>query len=226
LERKAAAGAYLSAVTAAAARQDINALLQQLSQAAAAAPAADTPPAPTYRSELEAVVATAGLPSQQQQQHMQWVLPAALTLATRQLATAPGGKPQFAQALVELVLDQGIIEAARAQRAVHAVLQAYYNAGDYTGVSCSQSVMVIERWLRQFCWLRDVCGGLCAWCAASILRCRAPHWGESLGSGKLQFVLVMQHLVDGVMVVTVHVHAVPQAYYDCVHRAGVGVSLR
>lgn len=134
-ERKAAADAYLSAVTAAAARQDINALLQQLSKAAAT-PAADTPPAPTYKSELEAAVATAGLPSQQQQQQqMQWLLPAALTLAARQLATAPGGKPQFAQALVELVLDQGIIEPPRAQRAVHAVLQAYYDAGDYTGVS-------------------------------------------------------------------------------------------
>jgi hypothetical protein len=158
-ERKAAADAYLSAVTAAAARQDINALLQQLAKAAAAAPAADT--APTYKSDLEAAIATAGLPSQQQQkqQQMQWVLPAALTLATRQLATAPGGKPQFAQALVELVLDQGIIEAPRAQRAVHAVLQAYYDAGDYTGVSLwgsMNSTMLIH---LSFCWNCISCRG-------------------------------------------------------------------
>lgn len=113
--RKATADAYLSAVSAAAARQDIQFLLQQLSTAAAAAPASGS--------------------TQQQQQHMPWLLPAGLTVAARQLANGPGGRPQFAQALVELVLDQGIVEPQRAQRAVHAVLQAYYGAGDYSGVS-------------------------------------------------------------------------------------------
>jgi hypothetical protein len=72
---------------------------------------------------------------QQQQQQMPWLLPAALTVAARQLATGPGGNPQFAQALVELVLDQGLVEPQRAQRAVHAVLQAYYDTSDYAGVS-------------------------------------------------------------------------------------------
>jgi hypothetical protein len=110
--RKAAADAYLAAVSAAAARHDFQALLQQLATPAAAAE-------PT-----------------QQQQHMPWLLPAALALAAKQLASGPGGKPEFAQALVELVLDQGIVEAQRAQRAVHAVLQAYHDAGNHSGVSC------------------------------------------------------------------------------------------
>jgi hypothetical protein len=93
----------------------MHSLLQHLSATATPAPSSSTP--------------------QQQQQQMPWLLFAALTVAARQLATGPGGNPQFAQALVELVLDQGLVEPQRAQRAVHAVLQAYYDAGDYAGVN-------------------------------------------------------------------------------------------
>jgi hypothetical protein len=123
-------------VSAAAARHDIPALLQQLSTAAATDPAGGTTPTNAFDSQAPPAAAAQHDQQQlQQQQHMPWLLPAALTLAARQLAAGQAGKPQFAQALVELVLDRGLVEPQRAQRAVHAVLQAYYEAGDYSGVS-------------------------------------------------------------------------------------------
>jgi hypothetical protein len=168
--RKAAAGAYLAAVSAAATRQDFQVLLQQLSSPTAAAEPA------------------------QQQQHMPWLLPAALTLAAKQLASGPGGKPEFAQALVELVLDQGIVETQRAQRAVHAVLQAYYDAGNFSGVSaptatelqhCEREgvgcgrfslrdvvhVCAASALLSSDAWPSPSCGMLLPCCASPLLAC-------------------------------------------------------
>lgn len=158
--RRAAADAYLSAVLAAAQRHDIQGLLQQLSSVAAA-------PSNPHSSQTAATISSeastqllepsgqqqapaqphlAGTAAQRgEQPSMSWLLPAALTLAARQLASGPGGKPEFAQALVELVLDQGLLEPQRAQRAVHAVLQAYYDCGNYAGVSQ-------EAWCRSGFW--------------------------------------------------------------------------
>lgn len=103
---------------------------------------------------------------------MPWLLPAALALAARQLATGPGGKPQFAQALVELVLDQGIVEPQRAQRAVHAVLQAYYDAGDYAGVSMANQTASFMYVFMQC----NLCSGMHSCCKHTMMQATMLGW--------------------------------------------------
>eukprot|EP00775_Hariotina_reticulata_P004315 gene4315-4568_t len=124
--RKAAAQKYLAAVQAAAARQDIEALLQQLTDAAAASLASHdlTPPAAGTRSS------SGGSPIGDVPGKL---VATAAALAARQLAAA-SNRPDHAQAFVEMLADRGLLPPQQLQRAVHAVLQAYANKGDHQGV--------------------------------------------------------------------------------------------
>jgi hypothetical protein len=58
----------------------------------------------------------------------------AAAVAVRQLAAA-SGRPEHAQAFVELALEKQLLAPHQAQRALHAVLQAYADSGDHKGVS-------------------------------------------------------------------------------------------
>lgn len=113
--RRAAAQQYLASIQQAAAHQDIQQLLKHLAAARHAASSSSSssadlslPPSPSLLADAAAV-------------------------AVRQLAAA-SGRPEHAQAFVELALEKQLLEPHQAQRALHAVLQAYADRGDHNGV--------------------------------------------------------------------------------------------
>jgi ParB-like chromosome segregation protein Spo0J len=132
--RRAAAQHYLASIQAAAARQDIQQLLKHLEAAQQVLPAA---------ADTDGVhqAQHAGSGSSSSSSSVQLALPPspslladAAAVAVRQLAAA-SGRPEHAQAFVELALEKQLLAPHQAQRALHAVLHAYADRADHKGVS-------------------------------------------------------------------------------------------
>ncbi|KAF8058419.1 hypothetical protein HT031_005543 [Scenedesmus sp. PABB004] len=129
--RRTAARAYLAAVQAAAARQDVPALLAHL-EAAAAAGRADGPAGAAGAGGGGAALAP--LPAAASAS----LLSGAAAAAARGLADA-SGRPEHAQAFLELAVDRRLLAPPQLQRALHAVLAAYAARGDHRGALAAAS---------------------------------------------------------------------------------------
>jgi hypothetical protein len=149
--RRAAAQHYLASIQAAAAHQDIQQLLKHLEAAQQVLPPAASDIAATAAADSSHPHLDASLTGGSSSSSVQLALPPspslladAAAVAVRQLAAA-SGRPEHAQALVELALEKQLLAPHQAQRALHAVLQAYADSGDHRRVSVSNILFQVSK---------------------------------------------------------------------------------
>jgi hypothetical protein len=130
--RRAAAQQYLHSIQQAAAHQDIQQLLKHLQAAQQQQQQQQHHRDPSLETDQSGSSSSSTL--QLTLPPSPLLLADAAAVAVRQLAAA-SGRPEHAQAFVELALEKQLLAPQQAQRALHAVLQAYADKDDHKAVS-------------------------------------------------------------------------------------------